>query len=478
VESWDMSKETTAEFSEGGLVRLKYTFRFREKFDEPNDDWLKFMEATRDELLGTYSKAEDDALSTAFGGQGKKRLNRVFDAIGFVYPDYHYPLRRQGKKRKTATSATTVVPKGKKIKVLTHRPRYIEPAVVPEFDEGTSSKTEAKQAAPTMQSAEESIVVPKVPIVGPAKGDAVEESKLEKTVKMPEILSPPAKAELPKVQKAPAATPKRRRMASVLDAVMETTKALSPAPTKKAAEAIKVQVRAEAGPSVPIEMKVAAPEDKPKQQTSDTGMVAGQGMIEGAKSPSPEASTEDIDYIIRHASGKKLSKEEILEARHYTQKLKYPKGALVFNGTDEDDFLYCLPDNKEISVCREIAKSMGFLKLEEGLSAMSKDDLADSLAYNSIKVQRLLILKLKMKHFIVMLNSFFFLQGLILSNALRAQKSAEDEGCTIAQSNLRSEVIELRNEGLEKDKILISLVNKIKDEAKYNAQAEAQKSRV
>jgi hypothetical protein len=58
----------------------------------------------------------------------------------------------------------------------------------------------------------------------------------------------------------------------------------------------------------------------------------------------------------------------------------------VFNGTDEDDFLYCLPDNKEISVCREIAKSMGFQKLEEGLSAMSKDDLANSLAYNNIKV--------------------------------------------------------------------------------------------
>jgi fructose/tagatose bisphosphate aldolase len=37
----------------------------------------------------------------------------------------------------------------------------------------------------------------------------------------------------------------------------------------------------------------------------------------------------------------------------------------------------------------------------------------------------------------------------------------------------------LRNEGLEKDKILISLMNKIKeDEAKYNAQAEAQKAKV
>jgi hypothetical protein len=70
------------------------------------------------------------------------------------------------------------------------------------------------------------------------------------------------------------------------------------------------------------------------------------------------------------------------------------------------------------------------------------------------------------------------LQGLILSNVLRAQKSAEDEGCTMALNNLRSEVIELRNEGLEKDKILISLVNTVKEnEANYKAQTEAQKNR-
>jgi hypothetical protein len=230
---------------------------------------------------------------------------------------------------------------------------------------------------------------------------------------------------------------------------------------------------------VPIETKAAAPEDKVEQQTPDTGMAAGQDMIEKTKSPAPKAPAKDVDYIIRHASRKKLSKEEILEARHYAQKLKYPKGALVFNGTDEDDFLYCLPDNKETSVCREIAKSMGFSKLEEGLSAMSKDDLADSLAYNSIKVHKLLTLKLEMKYFIVMLNSFFFLQGLILSNALRAQKNAEDKSSTIGLSNLRSEVIKLRNEGLEKDKILISLVSKVKEEeVKYNAQAEAHKAEV
>src|SRR5688572_16253371 len=127
-----MPKKTTTDSSKDGVVRLKYTFRFREKFDEPNDDWLKCIEATSDELLGSYSKAEDNALSIAFGGRGKKRLNRVFDAISFVYPDYSYPLRGRRKKRKVATSPKIAVsaklddpaPKSKKLKVLTHRPRY------------------------------------------------------------------------------------------------------------------------------------------------------------------------------------------------------------------------------------------------------------------------------------------------------------------------------------------------------------------
>jgi hypothetical protein len=49
----------------------------------------------------------------------------------------------------------------------------------------------------------------------------------------------------------------------------------------------------------------------------------------------------------------------------------------------------------------------------------------------------------------------------------------------MALNNLRSEVIELRNEGLEKDKILNSLLNKIKeDEATSKAQAEAQKCEI
>jgi hypothetical protein len=62
---------------------------------------------------------------------------------------------------------------------------------------------------------------------------------------------------------------------------------------------------------------------------------------------------------------------------------------------------------------------------------------------------------------------------------LRAQKNAEDESYTIAFNNLRTEVIKLRNEALEKDKILLTLVDKIKgDEANYKTQSEIQKSEI
>jgi hypothetical protein len=93
-------------------------------------------------------------------------LNRVFDVIGFVYPDYIYPSRKQVKKRKNVASTISVVPKGKQIKVLTHRPRYIETTTVPKFGEGTSSTVEAEQAAPAGRSAKESAIVPKVSATG------------------------------------------------------------------------------------------------------------------------------------------------------------------------------------------------------------------------------------------------------------------------------------------------------------------------
>jgi hypothetical protein len=71
------------------------------------------------------------------------------------------------------------------------------------------------------------------------------------------------------------------------------------------------------------------------------------------------------------------------------------------------------------------------------------------------------------------------LQGLILSKALKAQKDVEDESGQIAIGNLRSEVITLRNEALEKNKILLCLVERLKSsEARLYTQAELHRSEV
>jgi hypothetical protein len=126
-------------------------------------------------LLGAYSKAEDDTVTTAFGAHGKKRLNRVFDVIGFVYPDYCYPSRKQGKKRKAATLATSSTSKTKKVKVLTRRPRRIQTLDVLKLIE---------RAAP--------IVEPSCSVSVKARIEPTEEPKLEKTVEQLKALSPHA----------------------------------------------------------------------------------------------------------------------------------------------------------------------------------------------------------------------------------------------------------------------------------------------
>jgi hypothetical protein len=85
---------------------------------------------------------------------------------------------------------------------------------------------------------------------------------------------------------------------------------------------------------------------------------------------------------------------------------------------------------------------MGFLKLELDLSTMSKDELANNLAFNSLKVCKFWLRVLVLfelffsSSYICCLLFCFILQGLILSKALKAQKDAEDESCQMALSNL------------------------------------------
>jgi hypothetical protein len=126
--------------------------------------------------------------------------------------------------------------------------------------------------------------------------------------------------ELSRVSRIPVATPKRRRMASVLDAIMESVKVQTPtaAPDsegealKKSDEDRMGQATSEAGPSSPAEVCPLGAKACPSGATL---VVEKESVPEKLKSPAPEAPIEGMEFIVCHASGRQLSEEQIVKAR-------------------------------------------------------------------------------------------------------------------------------------------------------------------
>jgi hypothetical protein len=89
-------------------------------------------------------------------------------------------------------------------------------------------------------------------------------------------------------------------MASVLDGVLESTRAPTPASATEAAEGATARVEVEAGPSVPIETEpVKTIGQSIEQGPSDATLILEkEGASKKVKSPTPEASTEELHFII------------------------------------------------------------------------------------------------------------------------------------------------------------------------------------
>jgi hypothetical protein len=113
--------------------------------------------------------------------------------------------------------------------------------------------------------------------------------------------------ELPKMKvtilpKLPATTetPRKRRMTIVLEAVLESVKTPSPSSAEASGSktedvpkmiAASTSARAKAGPSEVVRENLTK-----------------ESLPEKPSAPAPEASSQgDLDYIVRHASGKQLS---------------------------------------------------------------------------------------------------------------------------------------------------------------------------
>jgi hypothetical protein len=132
-----------------------------------------------------------------------------------------------------------------------------------------------------------------------AKTKPVEEPKLEKAAEQLKTLSPPCTTELPKPSRIPATTPRKRRMASVLDIVMESVKTSTPASaeapstegeiSKKSDEASLAQTISEVVPSASVEARPSkiAPL-----------ILEKEGAPEKSKSPAPKAPAKELEFIV------------------------------------------------------------------------------------------------------------------------------------------------------------------------------------
>jgi hypothetical protein len=154
-----------------------------------------------------------------------------------------------------------------------------------------------------------SAVEPSHPATAEARVESVEEPIPKTAAKQPKTLSSLQEAKLPKVQKIASISPKRRRMASVLDVVMESTKVLTPASTeapsmgdkntKKSTEATMTQVEMEGGPSAPakarpVEIVEKNNESRPSNAAKELLPLEKEKATKESKIPAPEASTKEL----------------------------------------------------------------------------------------------------------------------------------------------------------------------------------------
>jgi hypothetical protein len=226
LKEWNMPK-LKGEKKKNELVRLPYHFKFKKHFKEPCQEWLEMIEAMCNEILGNYTKKEDQLVTAAFGTRPKRRLNRVMDALKFEYPDYERLSKgAEGPKRKRVVS----VMKRQAARMIEDVKTLKKKKSSPESKVAIPKKRKAAVAKQKTTNIEEEI-----PSTPPAAD--VEEILKVMTESLPLKLSPlgPQLMKLLQKKEEPTAikkpVEKRRRIITVIDAIEETPPSASASKT-------------------------------------------------------------------------------------------------------------------------------------------------------------------------------------------------------------------------------------------------------
>jgi hypothetical protein len=373
---------------------LPYHYKFKRHFKVPCQEWLDTIEVMCNEILGNYSKKEDQLMTMAFSTRPKRRLNRVMDAIGFEYPDYerldkgaegqkrkrvasalNKDNEDQPKKKKQESEAKTVIPKKRK----TSTPKQ----KATDEEEGTSATPSATEVEKILKVMTESLPVKLSPL-------GLHLTKLFQKEKKP--------------TKTKASKPKRQRIITVTE-VIEATPPGASAPKVSAiesmaateavpSEAAAEEARAEAARSEDINLEsMVADIDKillnmaAEEAAAEEAAAATEETM--AAKPDKEEMTEDTSqdeaFNFRNLVGQELTKAEKEELKEYAISCGYRPGALLFGGID-DERLGCVRDQTGVKVIDTLSKSIGFSKLETDISRYRRQHIVGSLFYSNFKV--------------------------------------------------------------------------------------------
>jgi hypothetical protein len=388
MKEWAMPK-LEGKKKEGELIRLPYHYKFKRHFKVPCQEWLEIIKVMCNEILGNYSKKEDQLMTAAFGTRPKRRLNRVMDAIGFEYPDYErLDKGAEGQKRKRVASALNKdgedQSKKKKqeseVKEIASKKRKASTPKQKLIDEKektsvTSSATEIEEILKVMT---ETLPVKLCPL-GLHLTKLFHKGKEPTKIKAPR----PKRQRIVTVTEVIDATPPR---ASALRApTIERTTATEGVPLKAAAE----EARAEDAKSEDINLEtIAADIDKMLLNMAAEEAAAATEETTATKPEMEEITeetSEDKTIDFRNLVGQKLTEAEKEELKEYAISCGYRPEALLFGGID-DEGLSCIRDQTGVKVIGTLSKSIGFLKLEADISRYRRQHIVGSLFYSNFKV--------------------------------------------------------------------------------------------
>jgi hypothetical protein len=368
MKEWAMPK-LEGKKKEGELVRLPYHYKFKKHFKVPCQEWLDTIEVMCNEILGNYSRKEDQLMTAAFDTCLKRRLNRVMDDIDFEYLDYErLDKGAEGQKRKRVADALT------------------------KDDEDQLKKKKPKPEPKTIASRKRKISAPKQKAIDEEEEIAASPSSivLEEILKvmtesLPIKLSPLGShlTKLFQKDKEPAKTekaarPKKQRIITVTEVIKKTPpRALAPK-----APVVEDIPATEAAPSEVIAAEAATTEDTELETTIanidkillDMAAEEAAAATEETLALEPEKkkeiaedTSEDEIFNFQNLVAQELTKAKKEELKEYVISCGYRPGAFLFGGID-DEKLGCIRDQTGVKVIGTLSKSIGFLKLETDIS--------------------------------------------------------------------------------------------------------------